>query len=201
MNGSTAGGSLFYRKNADAIQRGKVPEKYTRLLPYIPGKRILEFGAAEGVQAMLLAERGCEVTALEVNRERHEGALRLKDRWLELGRRVQTCTMVHGDIRERLDLLDGMDTMLAVRTIYHLRGDAIAVMTRAAAAGIENVVLCGNKNRAHRFEAGQTPHDDGLGEWNRLSSIAGMTDLLEKSGFQIETVVAEGDPIVTGRCR
>lgn len=193
-------GSLHYRKNEDAILNGTVPDKYTRLLPYIPGKKILEFGAAEGVQALLLSERGCEVTALEVNRERHEGALRLKDRWLGLGRSVQSCTMVHGDIRDRLDLLSGVETLLAVRAVYYLRETGVAVMTHAAAAGVRNVVLCGNRNRAHRFENGLTPHDDGLGGWNKLSSITGMRELLEASGFAAEVTLNDGgDPIVTGR--
>jgi hypothetical protein len=201
MNGSTAGGSLFYRKNVDSIENGVVPEKYTRLMPHIPGKRILEFGAAEGVQAMMLAEKGCEVTAVEVNEERHKGALRLQARWLDLGKPVEGCTMVHGDIRERLDLLNGIDTLLAVRAVYHLRGDANSVMAAAAAARVENVVLCGNKNRAYRFENGLVPHDDGLGVWNCYSSISGMTELLERAGYQTDVVVTDGDPIVTGRRR
>lgn len=193
-------GSLHYRKNAAAIDAGSVPEKYTRLLPYIPGRRVLEFGAAEGVQALLLAERGMEVTALEVNEERHEGAKRLKDIWIGLGRSVHNCTMVQGDIRDRLDLLEGVDTLLAVRAVYYLREDAVAVFSTAA-KHVHNVVLCGNKNRAHRFENGITPHDDGLGVWNKYSSIAGMTELIDQAGFRVETVVREGDPIVTGRRR
>lgn len=191
-------GSLHYRKNADAINGGSVPEKYTRLMPYISGKRVLEFGAAEGVQALLLAEEGREVTALEVNKERHEDGLRLKNRWLGMGRSVQTCTMVQGDIRQRLHLLAGMDTLLAVRAVYYLREDAPAVFSTAA-QHVENVVLCGNKNRAHRFDNGLVPHDDGLGVWNRYSSISGMTELLEHAGFRIDKVISEGDPIVTGR--
>ena len=47
-------GSLAFRKNEAAIRRGEVPDKYTRLLPYITGERILEIGSAEGVLALLL---------------------------------------------------------------------------------------------------------------------------------------------------
>lgn len=201
MNGATVGASLFYRKNVDNIQNGIVPEKYTRMVPHIPGKRILEIGAAEGVQALLLAAQGREVTALEVNRGRHESSLLLRERWLEIGKPVESCTMVHGDIRDRLDLMIGTDTLLAVRTIYHLRGDAPAIINAAMAAGIANVVLCGNKNRAHRFESGLTPHDDGLGVWNCYSTLAGMRELLERAGYRADVVITEGDPIVTGRRR
>lgn len=195
-----AGASLFYRKNADAINDGIVPAKYTRLLKYIPGKKILEFGSAEGVQALLLAEQGREVTALEVNQERYEGALRLKNRWLELGKQVQTCTMVQGNILDSTELLNGIDTLLGVRVIYHLRGGALDLMKQVAAADVENIVLCGNKNRAHRFENGLVPHDDGLGFWNCYASVGGMVELLEQVGYQIVTVINDGeDPIVTGR--
>lgn len=192
-------GSLHYRKNVDSIRNGGVPEKYTRLLPYIPGRKILEFGAAEGVQALLLAEQGREVIAVEASRERHEEALLLAGRWLKLGRKVATCTMIHGDIRNNLDLLKGIETLVAIRTIYHLREDAPTIMAAAAAAGVEHIVLVGNKNRAYRYENGLTPHDDGLGEWNRWSSLPGMKELLEGAGYRADVVVTEGDPIVTGR--
>lgn len=190
-------GSLSYRKNTDAIWRGHAPEKYTRLLPYIKGERILEIGAAEGVLALLLAERGHKVIALELTQERHQEALRLKQQWLDLGRAVEDCAMLQGDIRDRLNLMDGVDTLVAVRTIYHLHGDALAVLKRAP----ERVVLCGNKNRAQRFMDGQNRLDDGVGEWNRYASINGMSELLDQAGFEVETIVAEGDPIVTGRRR
>lgn len=201
MNGSTVGASLFYRKNVDTIWSGGVPEKYTRLLPYIPGMRILEFGAAEGVQSLLLSGEGRDVTALEINQERHQAALTLQKRWVELGLPVERCTMLQGDIRQRFDLMNNIDTLLAVRTIYHLRGDANSVLAAAAAARIDNVVLCGNKNRAHRYENGLIPHDDGLGVWNCYSSIPGMSELLEQSGYSINVVISDGDPIVTGRRR
>ena len=52
---SSKHGSLEYRKNKDAIKQGQIPSKYTRLLPFIAGDRILELGAAEGVLSLLLA--------------------------------------------------------------------------------------------------------------------------------------------------
>ena len=51
-----ARGSLAYRKARAEIWAGQVPEKYTRLLPYIEGSPILEIGSAEGRARALTRE-------------------------------------------------------------------------------------------------------------------------------------------------
>ncbi len=189
-------GSYSYRTNTPAIWDGKVPTKYTRLLPHIGGGRILEIGAAEGVLSLLLAERhNAQVTALELRQERHEAALALQAHWKTLGRRVDGCRMVCGDIRNRLDLLDGVDTFVAIRTIYHLREDIDAVLAEVA-HHVPFVVLSGNPNRAKRYAKGQT--DDELGSFNFYAGIDGMSQALQRAGYAIGAVVTEGDPIVTG---
>lgn len=191
-------GSLAYRRNTDAIWRGRVPEKYRRILPHVTGTRILEIGAAEGVQSLLIADRdpSAEVTALEMRPERHTAALVLQARWRELGRRVDGCTMVCGDITDRLDLLEGVDTVVAVRTIYHLRA-AIESVFLCIGAHASNVVLVGNPNRARWAAAGHVVAND-LGPFNYYASVDGMINVLEFAGYTIGTVVTEGDPIVTG---
>lgn len=191
-------GSLAYRRNESEIVKGHVPEKYLRLLPYITGQRILEIGAAEGVQSLLVADRNpsAHVTALELHQERHAQALALQARWRLLGRHVDGCHMVCGDIRDRLDLLEGVDTVVAIRTIYHL-GDAIDdVLAAVFGAGVANVVLVGNPNRAKWPNS--TPKARDIGAFNRYAGVPGMRDVLERAGFTVGTVVAEGDPIVTG---
>lgn len=190
-------GSLAYRRNEAAIRDGHPPEKYRRLLPYISGRRILELGSAEGVLALLLADRDpeAEVTALEVHPERHASALALKARWRAIGRRVDGCTLVEGDIRERLDLLEGVDTVVAVRMIYHLRG-AAPVVCAAIGAVVPSIVLVGNPNRA-RWPA-SSPGAAELGAYNRYAGVPGMRELLEHAGYTVGVVISEGDPIVTG---
>lgn len=182
--------SLAYRKARTAIWEGQVPEKYTRLLPYIEGSPILEIGSAEGVLALLLAKRGADVTALELREERHHEAMRLRKRW-----QAYRCALRLGDIREHLDLLKGVETLVAVRAIYYLRSDAPAVIAFAATAGVRRVVLCGNRNRAAQSVA--QPESE-LGRFNRLASVPGMRELLEGAGYRIDKVIAEGDPIVVG---
>jgi SAM-dependent methyltransferase len=182
--------SLGYRKAREEIWAGQVPVKYTRLLPYIEGSPILEIGSAEGVLALMLAKRGAEVTALELRPERHADAMRLRKQW-----RVWNCALRVGDIRENLDLLQGMKTFVAVRTLYYLRDDAPAVIAFAAQAGVRRVVLSGNSNRARQSA---THPESELGRFNRLASVAGMSEVLTGAGFKVVTVVEEGDPIVVG---
>ena len=182
--------SLAYRKARSEIWQGRIPAKYTRLLPYIEGSPILEVGSAEGVLSLLLAQRGAEVTGLELRPERHAEAMKLRKQW-----QVWNCALRVGDIREHLELLKGVETLVAVRAIYYLRVDAPAVMAFAATAGVKRVVLCGNGNRAEQWK--RFPDSD-LGRFNHLASVEGMRSLLMGAGFKVQTVVEHGDPIVVG---
>lgn len=183
-------GSLAYRKNERDILRGDVPEKYTRLLPYITGETVLEIGSAEGVLALLMVRDGKIVTALERQKDRHDQALALRKAWgLDRG------LFVNGDISENLHLLEGVDTLVAVRMVYYLRDQLDAVFSEVAAK-VPTVVLCGNKNRAARWRQGireETKAD------NYYASQEGMRALLERHGYQVIAEETEGDPIVVGR--
>lgn len=173
--------------------RGEVPEKYLRILPHIPGKRILEIGSAEGVLALLLAKHGKEVIALERSRERHEAAQKLRDRW---GMDVSGPRFICGDIRENLRRLGGIDTLVAVRMIYYLKDDLDTVFAEVAKK-VPNVVLCGNRNRADRWRAGVVDPTSNADDY--YASREGMRDVLERHGYEIVSEVTEGDEIVVGR--
>jgi SAM-dependent methyltransferase len=187
-------GSLAFRKNEAAITRGEVPDKYTRLLPYITGDNILEIGSAEGVLALLLARQGKMVTALEKNEERHESALQLFGEWLGREKNFTAPHFVNGEIGNHLGLLGHKDTLVAVRMIYYLN-DQLDDVFNEVARKVPNVVLCGNKNRAERWRRGiaeETKAD------NYYASREGMRDLLKRHGYSIVTEVREGDEIVVG---
>jgi 2-polyprenyl-3-methyl-5-hydroxy-6-metoxy-1,4-benzoquinol methylase len=184
-------GSLAYRKNEAAILSGEVPSKYRRLLPHIPGQRIIEIGSAEGVLALLLTKQGKEVIALERSPERHETAQILRDAW---GMEVSGPRFICGDIRDNLERLKGMDTLVAVRMIYYL-GDALDMVFTAVAKHVPNVVLCGNGNRANKWRTGETSE----GADNFYASLEGMTALLVRHGYEIASQVFDGDQIVVGR--
>lgn len=182
--------SLAYRKNEAAILRGDVPDKYTRLLPHIAGQKIIELGSAEGVLALLLAQRGKQVVALEKNAERHKSAQQLRDVWGASAR------LVCGDIRDNYELLKGADTLVAVRMIYYLRDDIDAVFAEVA-KHVPNVVLCGNRNRAARWRAGEPDKPDG--PFNKYASREGMREILTRHGYTITKEITDGDEIVVGR--
>lgn len=194
--------SLAYRKNESAIKRGAIPEKYTRLLPYIPGDRVLEVGSAEGVLALCLgrADLGAkkEVTALERRADRLSLASDLCNDWLKRYRFTAVPQFVRGDIVDSLGWLDGMDTFVAIRMIYYL-GDQLDPVFEQVARKVPNVVLCGNGNRAGRWREGNP--DPPLLEWNKYASREGMTELLKRHGYRIvqEGSVNKGDEVVVGR--
>jgi 2-polyprenyl-3-methyl-5-hydroxy-6-metoxy-1,4-benzoquinol methylase len=184
--------SLAYRKNEAAILSGKVPEKYLRLLPFIPGNKILEIGSAEGVLALLLAQHGKEVVAIERQQGRHETAQALRDAWDTRGVRF-----ICGDIRDHYEQLFSVDTLVAVRMIYYLRGDLDAVFAEVAKK-VPTVVLCGNINRANRWRQGIIDPNSNADDY--YASEEGMTDLLTRHGYRIVDFNDEGDEIVVG-CR
>lgn len=195
-------GSLAYRKNELDILRGSIPEKYRRLLSYIPGDRILEIGSAEGVLALCLsrADLGAkkEVTALERKQDRHEAALNLERNWRRAYRFSANPVFKCGDISDHLTLLDDVDTLVAVRMIYYL-GENLEPLFAEVARKVPNVVLCGNGNRAKRWREGKP--DKPLLEWNKYASREGMIELLKRHGFRIvqEGTVNGGDEVVVGR--
>lgn len=190
-------GSLAYRTNQAAIWRGEIPDKYTRLVEVIPGDRILEIGSAEGVLALLLAGKKEKVIALERHRHRHEAALQLQAHWRQQGKDVDRCEMLAGDIRDRLDLLRQVDTLLAVRTIYHLHEDIHRVFEHVG-KHVRNVVLCGNEGRVRRYTEANGEAHTKTQRFESFASLEGMTGLLEGCGYTIIETVADGDPVVVG---
>jgi hypothetical protein len=190
MDDALVAGSLAYRKNEAAIIRGDVPEKYTRLLPFITGQNIVEIGSAEGVLALLLSKAGKDVTAIERRQDRHQSALALKKAWGDKQARFFT-----GPADERLHHFVGKDTLVAVRMIYYL-GDKLDTVFAEAAKHVPNVVLCGNANRARWWREGLPNRNDRAD--NYYASVDGMKDVLTRHGYRIVQEVLEGDPIVVG---
>ena len=198
--------SLEYRRNRDAILGGDIPEKYTRLIDLVPGDRVLELGAAEGVLSLLLARTKASVIALEKKDHRHEEAQRLQATWHDQGMDVDRCEMVLGDLTEHLDLLEQVDTLLAVRSIYYLHDDLQEVFEEVG-RHVRHVVLCGNQNRAWQYRrakwswrrlVGRQFQPNDQRRYNFYASVEGMRQLLEGCSYTIQTVVADGDPVVVG---
>jgi SAM-dependent methyltransferase len=193
-------GSLAYRTNKDSIWGAEIPAKYTRLLDHIHGSRVLELGAAEGVLALQLAQQKEKVIALEMKKDRHEEAVKLQEHRRQQGYDVDRCEMVYGSILDRLDLLEQVDCLVCIRSIYYLR-DNIDDVFSAAARHVRHVTLCGNKNRAAKYFESNGEPGDKLGKYNYYASIEGMTTVLGNHGYTITRVITDGDPIVVAEKR
>ena len=193
-------GSYSYRASKESIWRGEIPEKYTRLLEHIPGERVLEIGAAEGVLALLMARSKAKVFALERHKKRHAEALELQAHWRTQGIEVDRCEMLVGDIRGRLDLLKEVDTLVAIRMIYHLHEDIHTIFEQVG-RHVPNVVLCGNEARARRAADPNYVPDNKTAHFDSYASAEGMSRLLEECGYTITEMVTDGDPIVMGTKR
>ena len=189
--------SIAYRESKAAIRRGQIPEKYKRLVDVIAGNRILEIGAAEGVLALLLARKNKRVIALERHKGRHAEALKLQSHWRAEGMDVDLCEMTLGDITDRFDLLQQVDTLVAVRMVYHLHEDIHRVFEECGKC-VPCVVLCGNRWRARRY---LQPNDDPSNktrQFDYYASSEGMVELLEASGYTIVKTVPSADDLSQG---
>src|SRR5688572_10609806 len=102
--------------------------------------------------------------------------------------KVSTC-----DIKERFDLLPQVDTLVAVRVIYHLHDDIHRVFENVG-KHVQNVVLCGNHNRARRYFEANGKFESKKFEFDYYASAEGMTKLLEASGYTLTKTVEDGDP-------
>jgi hypothetical protein len=191
--------SLEFRKNVDDIYKGDIPKKYTRLVPYIHGNTILEVGAAEGVLSLLLARTKGRVIGIERSEERYLSALELQKTWKGLGYQVDNCQFYNIDIANSLDLLDGIDTFVAIRTMYYF-GDTLDTIFTNVSQQCRFIILGGNKNRARQYTKGN--YLGNIGKNNRYASLGGMETVARKYGYNIEFSISETtgiDPILVGK--
>lgn len=192
----SAGLSLFYRENRDAIERGDLPHRYLRVASEVSGDRVLEMGAAEGTLCLLLAQRKRYVIGIEPHPQRVAVAVQRIAAAQPLEGRV---SFVYGDVRDHLSLLDKVDTFVGMRCIYYLRED-IEMLFDAIAQSVPEVVLTGNAEREARFAFGDR---SSLGEYERYATLEGMIELLESRGYRValceEGIPNERDPMVVAR--
>ena len=181
-----------------SILAGHVPDRYRRIADLVPGETVLEIGAGEGVLSLHLAEHKHHVIALDVNALRCQKARELQRAWDGLGRRVNNCRIVHGSVLDNLELLRGVDTVVANRVIYHFQDDVHPIFAAIADNRVDCIVLCGNASKARRWKE-QGPAASPLGRHLRLATLQGMTELLGVYGYSVTKQIRRGDPIVVGR--
>ncbi len=188
--------SLDFRRNAKGIFRGELPKKYRELVDLIPGEKVVEVGAGEGVLSLAVSANKKAVRAIDYTPLRHEKGKEIQAAWAGLGKDVSRCELVLGDVFDDPSLLDGFDTLIACRVIYYF-GDRTDLFFDMVAQRMNYVVLVGNGRRAKRHARGHVSKD--LGEAARLSTPEGMREILERYGYEIVTEIRDNDPVVIGK--
>jgi len=198
--GLNPGLQTYYVQNIEAIHQGIVPDRYERIAALTPGRRVVEFGAADGTQSLVLALQKERVCGVELMDLQFREAEQLKSDWLALGRNVENCSFVQRDIRDSADLLKDTDTVLMSRVLYHLRENAGAAMADIQASDVRHVVLVGCPRRTERWQKlGET--GDAMGKYAYFATPEGMASVLRDYGFRvIKSLGCEGgnDPVVVG---
>lgn len=145
--------------------------------------------------ALLLGLRGLDVAAFDINERRLEIARNLQKAWLQLNRPVRTVTFRLEDTVVQPALLDGYETLVAVRILYHLQQQATKWIGNLPES-VENLVLVGNAHKAALYTASGGNPQHSLGRWLELATTQGMVDLAERHGFRIVAVDEMDDPLV-----
>jgi len=190
--------SLDFRRNAASIFRGELPKKYLELVNLIPGERVVEVGAGEGVLSLAVSATKTAVRAIDYTPLRHEKGKEIQAAWRALGKDVDKCELVLGDVFDHPELLDGFDTLVACRVIYYFR-ERTDLFMELVSERLNNIVLVGNGRRAKRHARGHISKD--LGAYARLSTVDGMREILEKWGYEVVTEIRDNDPVVIGKRR
>jgi len=188
--------SVDYRKHKRMLNSGDAPEKFKRLAEIVPGEKVVDVGAGEGILALVMAATKTKTRAIDVTPRRYETGLALRDKWISLGKTSERCELVLGDALANPSLLDGFDTLVASRVIYYF-GENIDRFIAQAAERVEYVCLVGNASRNRRYARGKIPSD--IGENVIYSTPEGMKSLLQSHGFEIIQTADFGDPVVIGR--
>jgi 2-polyprenyl-3-methyl-5-hydroxy-6-metoxy-1,4-benzoquinol methylase len=189
----TTSSSIAYGRNREENWNAVPLAKFERLIPLIPGKSVVEIGAAEGILSLTLAPHKERVRAIEIAPIRHERGVQLKERWRELGKPVDNVEMILADIFARPEVLDGYDTLLASRVIYYF-GDRLNEFMANASKSVRYVCFIGNETRARLYRKGAYKE---LGEeYAKYTTAPGMCELVERHGFRVINTIVDGDPVV-----
>lgn len=198
--GANAGLQTYYADNIVAIHSGVVPDRYKRIAALTPGDKVIEFGAADGTQSLVLALEKERVWGVELMDLQIREAEKLKADWLSHGFRVENCRFVQRDILEASDLLADNDTVVMSRVLYHLRGGISDVMDTIAKSAVRHVVLVGCPKRTERWRKhGET--GDAMGKYAYYATLEGMSSVLREQGFTIVHAIGGDDgedPVVVG---
>jgi hypothetical protein len=189
--------SLEYDAHRDRHWNGEIVETYQRLLPIIPGRSVVEIGAAEGIMSLSIALNKDRVRSIEITPVRHQRAVELRDRWLELGKPVSNCEMMMADVFADPTVIHGFDTLYASRVIYYF-GERLEGFMQNVARSNRFVVFVGNESRQRAYRKGRNKE---VGEYAKYTSLEGLIELVSRHGYNVVNTINTGDPVVVGERR
>ncbi len=193
--GQTKAQSIEFDANKEVHWQGQTVPKFDRLVPIMPGNSLVEIGAAEGILSLTMAPHKERVRAIDITPARHQKALELKARWIELGKPVENCEMVLGDALKHPELIAGFDTLMASRVIYYF-GTYLEEFMDNVRKNVDNVCFIGNPVRTARLAQGSTGK---LGEYAKYATVPGMIELVERHGFKVWHVDETLDPLIIAK--
>jgi 2-polyprenyl-3-methyl-5-hydroxy-6-metoxy-1,4-benzoquinol methylase len=181
-------------ENEAAVMQGAIPRNLEWIVPMVPGRTVLEVGAGEGILSLALAGEKEHVIGIDMTPVRHEKAKEIQSAWRELGRDVDRCEFVLGDVFENRHLFKGVDTVVACHVIYYFI-DRLEEFMKLISENVRYACFIGNAGRARHYKEGDHSRLQGQ---EYYSTLEGMTEILERHGFSIAFSSEERAPIVIG---
>lgn len=154
-------------------QKPLIPDPWLqRVLPLLPSGRALDIACGRGRNALLLAEHGYAVTALDAS---EQGLAQLAG---EAQRRGLTLDTVQQDLEQRLELPGGFDVVLQ---FFYLQRSLFGALRAAVRPG--GVAVVRTFSRAGDFADGPGNPDYVLETGELLQVFAGWEILLHEEGL------------------
>jgi len=125
-------------------------------LPDLTGQRVLDVGCNSGLYTFEAAACGAALAVgIDYRPEAIEQANWLRRVWLGARPEAAVASFVEGNILDRLDLLEGADTVIACCVLYHLTRGLHEFMAALAKSTVRTAIVQGNLGRARKSKPGE----------------------------------------------
>lgn len=146
--------------------------------------RVLDIGSNAGLFSLEMAQTCSDVVGVEIDLGFYSQAVFLKERYRQLGKRVDNVRFIHGDLLHHLDVIKDRTIIVASKVLYHPKlGDTVtAIMEATRDSPVHTVLIQGHTTQ------GNLGGHDGVGE------------LIAKYGFELSPVDHDDEyPIAVAR--
>lgn len=185
--------SSGFRRGYRKILRGTYPRRFRSVLAAmgdVAGSSVIDVGGAEGTMAALVHAHGAsQVTIVDGRRERTDVAAALHaDKGIEI---------ITGRILDNLHCLQDVDTVIALRMIYHMGPDVHKLFEAIRESEVQRIVLQGRMHLKRKLPV--TEHR-GSG----IATLAGVTlglpdgmkQIVDHYGFAVSRTLGGKYPIL-----